>query len=184
MKLSPLLAIGCAAALAAPTLRADFTDYDSFFPGGDVNSRTSLSGNFDWKIGGDPADTPIPGFDILGFNPATQTITGVSLAIQVTSASSTLQNVKVDLDGLIINTSFIGGLTFGGTLSPSEVATLIANAQPDGRINYTFSPGDPNSSYTVQYAQMTIQTPDAASTLTLLGMAVAGMGMLRRKFAR
>lgn len=192
MKLSSVLAIGCAAVVAQQAAMADYYDADHYFvsPGGQP-VPPPLSAIFDFRIGGDPTDPEPAGppFSQLGYNPATETVTGIQLAINLLSGNPGQQNVTVNLDGIIINTFFTGSLLFGGTLSPADQASLIAAAQ-DGRVNYTINAADANSAFEVINARMDIKTaaktgvPDAGATLAMLGFAVAGLGVARRKFNR
>lgn len=192
MTRTTLVAIGCAAALTPLALRADtFSDTDSYFNYPPVTTSAPLTGAFDFRVGGDPSDGFGP--DALGYNPATQQVVGVSLSFQVSSDLQNQQNIKVTLDNLVLNTFFVGSLTFGGTLSPADTATLIAAAQ-DGHVNIKFESKDATTTYNVLNGFMEITTaaktsgggkvPDAGSTSALLGLALGGFGLMGRKLRK
>jgi hypothetical protein len=60
--------------------------------------------------------------------------------------------------------------------------TLIADLEADGKINYTILNGFA-SAITLDYALLTANAPDGGTTVLLLGAALTGLGMLRRRFA-
>ena len=188
MKCYIAAALACAATLAAPVaLGVTFEDLDTYVGGSGigqlVDSSHPLSGQFDFRTGGDPSDTT---GNVLGYNPATQVVTGFDLAFQVTDGN-TLQTVVINLDGVPLVTTFIGSITFGGTLSAFDTGAILAAAQ-DGVLPYTLGARDA-SSYNVNYAFMRITTssrgvPDGGSTLALFGAAIGGLGLLKRKVSR
>ncbi|MFO1499945.1 MAG: hypothetical protein U1G07_16400 [Verrucomicrobiota bacterium] len=183
-----LLLTACVASLAPmAAFGGNFQDLDTYVGGSGVgqlvDSTTPLTGNFNFITGGDPSDTT---GNVLGYNPAVETVTGFELAFQVTDGS-TLQTVNINLDGVSLSTTFVGSITFGGTLSPADTTAILAAAQ-DGKLPYTLS-APAGSSYNVNYALMKITTgakgvPEAGSTLALFAAAVGGMGLVRRKLSR
>lgn len=197
MRLATILAIGCAAVLAPPVVMAtQYTDYDSLYDvntgGGKlVDATHSVSGIFDFRTGGDPTDLDTA-FDTLGYNPLTQTVTGVSLSIQLLDGAVPQQAV-ISLDGSsFLTLPFIGSTTFGGTLDSTQTAALIAAAQ-DGRVNFTISASG-NSSFFATFAELSIfadrkdtgggsGVPDGGSSLALLGFAIVGLGLAKRKLS-
>lgn len=184
MRIIAILAVGCALALTQAA-KANPFDFDNYFnPGTGTGTPEPVAAIFGFTPTADPGDPEGPGA-LLGdfsYNPATQTVTDILLQIQLTTTATSLQNVQVNLDGVILNTSFIGGITFGGTLSPVDRAAIVAAAQ-DGAVAYSIS-GD---TFNVNFARMDLVTepkgvPDVGSSLALFGLALGGIGVARRRF--
>lgn len=179
-KLTLLLALGCAAALAPLSVHAN--SYSNLVtPGTTVDSSNPWSSTFIFA----------------GYNPATEVITDLSLAFLLSQPNDppVTQNAKITVAGQVlplVDTTFsLSSSLLGGNVSdPSEAAlkaAILAGSQ-SGSVPYKVEAADSGSSFTLLSAKMSITTapkgvPDSGSTLALLGFVVCGLGWAGRRLA-
>ena len=82
-----------------------------------------------------------------------------------------------------------GGVAgISGYVNVSGIGVVHAAGYDDTTIIWNFSSQDPQiignpNSFTFSVSQVSVSVPDAASTLVLMGMALTGVGLLRKKLA-
>ena len=126
-----------------------------------------------------------------GFTPGSQTVSAAYASFNFLDTDLVSDIARVALNGslLTIGATFpIGFSAFGG----SVVGTVLADLNATGKLDYTVTLQG-NSSATLLGASLTADVtdavtgnptgtvPDGGSTLTLLGGAILGLGLARKK---
>lgn len=101
-----------------------------------------------------------------------------------TRNEAAIEDFQVVIDGATF-VSYLGQLPFGTglglELSDALGINLIAILQDTGLLTYSITSNSGN--FRLKQASLTVETPDAAATISLLGLGLLGIAAIRRKMA-
>ena len=180
-----LLSVSFLALVSFSAQAITYRDTDSFgLLGTKVDSRTPLVGYF--QINANDADG-IP--DLTGYNPASQQIYSASVAFLLGDDFDFFTSETVDIT-LGASLFLDGGSvpTIIGWRAGSVTGTALFDLQADGVLKYTIASdsGDFLAYKAVLQAEAgsrSVSVPDGGTMLALFGLALTGLGVIRRKFA-
>jgi hypothetical protein len=175
-------ALVVALALTSPSFAIQFVDGGLITP-----YYLSVSGNSSY------GDT----FDLVGFNPLTQQINSAVARFAFSDGyqpDSALEKVDISLGGiLLINDQEVNGThqnipSSYAWYSASLTAPMIADLSVDGSISYLVNllnlPQNTDNTW-LKGAKITVQVsnrvPDGGTTVSMLGLAMVGLWVLRRR---